>query len=83
MIQVQLCKAAQQIFDFICWHYQENGYSPTAAEICKHTGITSRGTISHHMKTLRRAGYIKSEQPNIARGNVPNIPPNMFFVKRG
>lgn len=48
------------IFDYLKNHIEDKGYSPSFREIMKRFHLSSTATVSTHVKTLQKKGYIKS-----------------------
>lgn len=47
-----------ECFEIISTFMQKNGYPPTVREIAKELGNNSPATTLHHMKELKKKGYI-------------------------
>lgn len=67
---MSLTKKQKQVYDFICDYIDQNGYSPTQAEIKEHFGFKSLGSVQDYIKYLRSSGHIQND-PNSVRGIRP------------
>ena len=54
----KLTAKQQQIYDYILFFIEENGYPPSVREIGEHLGLKSPSTVHFHLKGLRAAGLI-------------------------
>ncbi|MHB8454086.1 MAG: transcriptional repressor LexA [Acidiferrobacterales bacterium] len=57
----------RQVYDFIGAYQRRCGVSPKLREIAQHLGISSRGSVHRHVRSLAVAGLISIE-PDCARG---------------
>ena len=54
----QLTDRQQLVFDYIKYHMERKGYSPTIREIGNHMKIASTNGVVDHLWRLRAKGYI-------------------------
>jgi repressor LexA len=67
---MSLTKKQKQVYDYICHYLEENGFSPTQAEIQEHFGFKSLGSVQDYIRYLKGSGYLTSD-PNSVRGLMP------------
>lgn len=58
----------KEMLEFMIRFSEENGYSPSQAEIAKHFGFKSLGTVQNYLVRLERQGLLKKEL-NARRGS--------------
>ena len=58
MEKLPLTSRQREILDYMVSFTQELGYPPTVREICKATGLRSPRSVSQHLQSLERKGYI-------------------------
>lgn len=56
-----LTKRQKQVLDFVESFIRKRGYAPSLEEIKKHLKLSSVSTAHHHVKKLKKEGYIKKE----------------------
>lgn len=56
-------KIRQRIYDFLIQFFKDNGYAPSAREICQAADLSSSSSVYNHLMTLERMGKIHIE-PN-------------------
>ena len=61
MVDLNLTKRQQEIFDYIKRYGTQHGYPPTVRDIVKAIGLTSSSTVHAHLANLDRAGLIKRD----------------------
>jgi repressor LexA len=61
MVELNLTKRQQEIFDFVKRHVQEHGYPPTVRDIGKAIGLTSSSTVHAHLGNLERLGLLRRD----------------------
>src|SRR5215218_7997627 len=54
MVELNLTKRQQEIFDFVKRYVGEHGYPPTVRDIGKAIGLTSSSTVHAHLGNLER-----------------------------
>lgn len=59
MVELNLTKRQQEIFDFIKRYGAKYGYPPTVREIGKAVGLASSSTVHAHLANLERVGLLK------------------------
>jgi repressor LexA len=59
MVELQLTKRQQEIFDFIQRYASKYGYPPTVREIGKAVGLASSSTVHAHLANLQKSGLLK------------------------
>ncbi|WP_330645857.1 transcriptional repressor LexA [Butyricicoccus faecihominis] len=71
----------QRILDFISEFSLEHGYPPSVREICSEMDLRSPSTVHAHLKKLREAGYLESDDrksralsPTGGPSMVPRVP---------
>jgi len=50
MVELNLTKRQQEIFDYVKRHVGEHGYPPTVRDIGKAIGLTSSSTVHAHLR---------------------------------
>lgn len=53
-----LTKSEERVLQFITRHIAMNGRAPTRAEMCQGLGLSSRGTVEKHVKSLEEKKHI-------------------------
>ncbi len=61
MVELNLTKRQQEIFDFIKRYAAEHGYPPTVRDIGKAIGLTSSSTVHAHLANLEKAGLLRRD----------------------
>ena len=61
MVELNLTKRQQEIFDYIKRYGSEHGYPPTVRDIGKAIGLTSSSTVHAHLANLEKLGLIKRD----------------------
>ena len=61
MVELNLTKRQQEIFDFIKRYSGEHGYPPTVRDIGKAIGLTSSSTVHAHLANLEKLGLLKRD----------------------
>src|ERR671916_395528 len=61
MVELNLTKRQQEIFDFVKRYVGEHGYPPTVRDIGKAIGLTSSSTVHAHLANLERLGVLKRD----------------------
>ena len=61
MVELNLTKRQQEIFDFIKSYSGEHGYPPTVRDIGKAIGLTSSSTVHAHLANLEKLGLLKRD----------------------
>src|SRR5688500_7760394 len=61
MVDLNLTKRQQEIFDFVRRYVGEHGYPPTVRDIGKAIGLTSSSTVHAHLANLERLGVLKRD----------------------
>jgi repressor LexA len=61
MVDLNLTKRQQEIFDFVKRHVSEHGYPPTVRDIGKAIGLTSSSTVHAHLGNLERLGLLRRD----------------------
>jgi len=61
MVDLNLTKRQQEIFDFVKTHVGEHGYPPTVRDIGKAVGLTSSSTVHTHLANLERLGVLRRD----------------------
>lgn len=57
----------REVYDFLSGYLREHGKSPTFSEIGLALGMRSASTVSQHIESLERAGYIRKMR-HVSRG---------------
>jgi repressor LexA len=61
VVELNLTKRQQEIFDFIKRYSGEHGYPPTVRDIGKAIGLTSSSTVHAHLSNLERIGLLRRD----------------------
>ncbi len=61
MVELNLTKRQQEIFDFVKRYVGEHGYPPTVRDIGKAIGLTSSSTVHAHLANLEKLGLLKRD----------------------
>jgi repressor LexA len=61
MVELNLTKRQQEIFDFIKRYSGEHGYPPTVRDIGKAIGLTSSSTVHAHLANLEKVGLLRRD----------------------
>jgi repressor LexA len=61
MVELNLTKRQQEIFDFVKRHVNDHGYPPTVRDIGKAIGLTSSSTVHAHLANLEKLGVLKRD----------------------
>jgi repressor LexA len=61
MVELNLTKRQQEIFDFIKRYAGEHGYPPTVRDIGKAIGLTSSSTVHAHLSNLEKVGLLRRD----------------------
>jgi repressor LexA len=61
MVELNLTKRQQEIFDFIKRYGSEHGYPPTVRDIGKAIGLTSSSTVHAHLANLEKVGLLRRD----------------------
>src|SRR6201989_805892 len=61
MVDLNLTKRQQEIFDFVRRYVGEHGYPPTVRDIGKAIGLTSSSTVHAHLANLEKAGLLRRD----------------------
>ena len=61
MVELNLTKRQQEIFDFVRRYVGEHGYPPTVRDIGKAIGLTSSSTVHAHLGNLERLGLLRRD----------------------
>jgi repressor LexA len=61
MVELNLTKRQQEIFDFIRGYGAEHGYPPTVRDIGKAIGLTSSSTVHAHLANLEKVGLLRRD----------------------
>src|SRR5688572_13010186 len=61
MVELNLTKRQQEIFEFIKRYSGEHGYPPTVRDIGKAIGLTSSSTVHAHLANLEKLGLLKRD----------------------
>ncbi len=61
MVELNLTKRQQEIFDFIKRYSAQNGYPPTVRDIGKAIGLTSSSTVHAHLANLEKIGLLRRD----------------------
>jgi repressor LexA len=64
MVELNLTKRQQEIFDYVKRHVGEHGYPPTVRDIGKAIGLTSSSTVHAHLGNLERLGLLRRDPTN-------------------
>jgi repressor LexA len=61
MVELNLTKRQQEIFDFVKKYVGEHGYPPTVRDIGKAIGLTSSSTVHAHLANLEKLGVLRRD----------------------
>ncbi|HEY8369375.1 MAG TPA: transcriptional repressor LexA [Thermodesulfobacteriota bacterium] len=61
MVELNLTKRQQEIFEFIRRYSQEHGYPPTVRDIGRAIGLTSSSTVHAHLANLEKIGLLRRD----------------------
>jgi repressor LexA len=61
MVELNLTKRQQEIFDFVKSYAGEHGYPPTVRDIGKAIGLTSSSTVHAHLANLEKLGLLRRD----------------------
>jgi repressor LexA len=61
MVDMNLTKRQQEIFDFVKRYVSEHGYPPTVRDIGKAIGLTSSSTVHAHLANLEKLGVLRRD----------------------
>lgn len=61
MVDLNLTKRQQEIFDFVRRYGAEHGYPPTVRDIGKAIGLTSSSTVHAHLANLEKLGLLRRD----------------------
>jgi repressor LexA len=61
VVELNLTKRQQEIFDYIKRYSGEHGYPPTVRDIGKAIGLTSSSTVHAHLSNLERLGLLRRD----------------------
>ena len=61
MVDLNLTKRQQEIFDYIKRYGSEHGYPPTVRDIGKAIGLTSSSTVHAHLANLEKVGLLRRD----------------------
>jgi len=61
MVDLNLTKRQQEIFDFIKRYSSRHGYPPTVREIGKAVGLASSSTVHAHLANLEKVGLLRRD----------------------
>ena len=61
MVDRNLTKRQQEIFDYVKHHVGEHGYPPTVRDIGKAIGLTSSSTVHAHLANLEKLGLLRRD----------------------
>jgi repressor LexA len=61
VVDLQLTKRQQEIFDFIKRYSAKHGYPPTVRDIGKAIGLTSSSTVHTHLSNLEKIGLLRRD----------------------
>jgi repressor LexA len=61
MVELNLTKRQQEIFDFVKKYSARYGYPPTVRDIGKAVGLTSSSTVHAHLGNLERLGLLRRD----------------------
>jgi repressor LexA len=61
VVDLNLTKRQQEIFDFIKRYSAQHGYPPTVRDIGKAIGLTSSSTVHTHLSNLEKLGLIRRD----------------------
>jgi repressor LexA len=61
MVDLNLTKRQQEIFDYVKRYVSEHGYPPTVRDIGKAIGLTSSSTVHAHLSNLEKLGVLRRD----------------------
>jgi repressor LexA len=61
MVELNLTKRQQEIFEYVKRYVGEHGYPPTVRDIGKAIGLTSSSTVHAHLGNLERLGVLRRD----------------------
>ena len=61
MVDLNLTKRQQEIFDFVKGYVSDHGYPPTVRDIGKAIGLTSSSTVHAHLANLEKLGMLRRD----------------------
>jgi repressor LexA len=61
VVELNLTKRQQEIFEFIRTYSSQHGYPPTVRDIGKAIGLTSSSTVHAHLANLEKLGLLKRD----------------------
>jgi repressor LexA len=61
MVELNLTKRQQEIFDYIKRYSAQHGYPPTVRDIGRAIGLTSSSTVHTHLGNLEKLGLIRRD----------------------
>jgi repressor LexA len=61
MVELNLTKRQQEIFDFVRGYVGDHGYPPTVRDIGKAIGLTSSSTVHAHLANLEKLGVLRRD----------------------
>jgi repressor LexA len=61
MVEMDLTKRQQEIFDYVRKYVGEHGYPPTVRDIGKAIGLTSSSTVHAHLANLEKLGVLRRD----------------------
>ena len=61
MVELNLTKRQQEIFDFVKSYRADHGYPPTVRDIGKAIGLTSSSTVHAHLSNLEKLGLLRRD----------------------
>ena len=61
MVELNLTKRQQEIFDFIRRYSEMHGYPPTVRDIGRAIGLTSSSTVHAHLANLEKIGLLRRD----------------------
>jgi repressor LexA len=61
MVELNLTKRQQEIFDYIKRYSAKHGYPPTVRDIGKAIGLTSSSTVHAHLANLEKVGLLRRD----------------------
>jgi repressor LexA len=61
MVELNLTKRQQQIFDYVKQYVGEHGYPPTVRDIGKAIGLASSSTVHAHLANLEKLGLLRRD----------------------
>ena len=61
MVELNLTKRQQEIFDFVKQYVSDHGYPPTVRDIGKAIGLASSSTVHAHLANLEKLGLLRRD----------------------